>query len=276
MMLITEQKNNFGYILYKNGNIGPEQIFYENLPPKLEENFLSITSIELGLYLSLVISQGKGLDKEGLFGPLPWYQLPDFELLLFSFLVDDPDTSDKRKKDNTLCFLVVLFQRNNGSLMQAKYEIEKSLSDFLIKPEAKRLILSEEIIDYIIMMSKNVFTNALNSGTKITQEKDLDEIINQENLDLFAIYSAEDRSLKSCLIGEASEELTEDDFKPNSIKEYQISVRDDGLGGSCLLLEFEEKNTLIYMRLKRSVKSHTLINLLAKIDSSLEILSYYI
>lgn len=275
-MLKTEQENNFGYILYKIGDIGPEQIYYENLPPELEENFSLVSSVELGLYLSLVISQGKGMDKEGLFGPLPWYQLPDFELLLFSFLVNDPETTDDRKKSNTLCFLTVLFPRHNNPLIQAKYEIERSLSDFLIKPKVKRLSLNEENIEYIITMSKNVFTDAMDSGTKITQEKDLDEVINQENLDLFAIYSANDRSLKSCLIGEASEELTEDDFKPNTIKEYQISVRGDELGGSCLLLEFEEKDTIIYMRLKRSVKSHTLINLLAKIDSSLEILSYYI
>lgn len=275
-MLKTEQKNDFGYILYKNGDIGPEQIFYENLPPNLKENFLSISSVELGLYLSLVISQGKGMDKEGLFGPLPWYQLPDFELLLFSFLVDDPETADKRKKDNTLCFLAVFFPRNNDSLIQAKYEIERSLSEFLIKSKGKRLSLNKETINYIISISKSVFSDALTSGKKITQERDLDEVINQENLDLFAIYSSESRTLKSCLIGEASDVLTDDSFKPNSFKEYQISVKGDELGGSCLLLEFKEIDTLIYMRLKQPVQSHTLIDLLSKIDSSLEILSYYI
>ena len=53
----------FGYILFKNGQIGPEPVYFENLPDKLNMTSQKVILTELGLYLSLVISQGKGMDK---------------------------------------------------------------------------------------------------------------------------------------------------------------------------------------------------------------------
>ena len=274
-MLETQQNVEFGYILFKIGDIGPEQIYYENIPTELGKDFKK-TSIDLGLYLSLVISQGKGMDTEGLFGPLPWYQLRGYELLMFSFLVKDEKTKDERKKENTLCFLVVTLPRKEDSLMLARYEIEKSLSDYFIKQKSERLVLNEKTILTIIKNSKKVFLEALNSGKKISQEKALDEIITFESMELFAIYSLKGKKLKTCLIGETGPLFPDQIVTNQQIDGYQISVREEKDGTSSLILEFKELDTLIYVQLNHALKSHKLINLLANIDTSLEILSSYI
>ena len=54
-----------------------------------------------------------------------------------------------------------------------------------------------------------------------------------------------------------------------------ISVEESDNGTSNMILEFKEQDILIYVKLKDQLKSHKLIDLLTKIDSSLEILTYY-
>ena len=267
---------NLGFILFKNGNLGPEQIYFEPLPNELKEKFSEATSIELGLYLSLVISQGKGLNKEGLFGPLPWYQVTSLELFLFSFLVKDPLTEDLRKKEATLCFLVVFFPRKEEALMNSRYEIEKALEDHLIRVPEKRIELNQENILHIINISKNVFKNAYESGKKISQEQALDEVISFESMELFAVYSFKNKTLKSCLIGEKEALPSYAFFEKKVTDDYQISVREHEDGSSILILEFKELDTVIYVKLNHVLNSKNLIRLLSKIDSSLEILSTYI
>ncbi len=267
----------FGIILFKIGEIGPQQIYYENIPKELHKNFEQVTSVELGLYLSLVISQGKGMDKEGLFGPLPWYLLPDHELFLFSFLMKDPVSSDRRKKESTLCFLVVLFPRVEEIFNNSRYEIEKALEELIIRKPESRMSISEDTINNIILSTKQIFLGAYESGKKISQERALDEVISFESMELFALYSLQNKTLKSCLIGEIS------DLPAGNILEKHkngssslISVVEYENGSSSMILEFKELDTIIYIKLNQVIKSHNLIKLLSKIDSSLEILSSYL
>jgi hypothetical protein len=226
--------------------------------------------------LSLVISQGKGLNTEGLFGPLPWYLLPEFELFLFSFLVKDPTSKDKRKIDNTMCFLVIFFPRKVEALLSSKYEIEKSLEELFIRKKENRIILESAFLPEIIKESKQIISKAYLSGTKILQEKALDEVISYENVELFALFTMSDKQLKTCLIGQEDSLPKEEFFKADLTDEFQISVREHKNGTSSVIIEFKEIDTIIYVRLHHVIKSHKLIDLLSKIDSSLEILSSYL
>ena len=266
----------FGYILFKNGQIGPEPVYFENLPDKLNMTSQKVILTELGLYLSLVISQGKGMDKEGLFGPLPWYQLPENELFLFSFLLKDPKIEDERKKENLLCFLAIFFPRKEEAIINSRIEIETSLEELLIKEKTDRLIFNNETIEFIISNSKKIFLEALNSGEKISQEKALDEIIQLESMELFAVYSSKNKLLKSCLIGKEKDLPPVSFLNELTTDNYQLTARDHSDGTSSLLLEFTEVDMSIFIRLVHHLESHELIQLLTKIDSSLEILSTYI
>lgn len=269
-------ENIFGFILFKIGDIGPEQISYENIPKKIKKNFEDKLSFELGIYLSLVISQGKGLNNEGLFGPIPWYQLPDHELYIFSFLVNDPLITDLRKKNNVLLFLTIIFPRRGEALINSRYEIQKSMEQLYIKPKEKRLLLNDDNIFFIIDSSKDIFIRAFDSGKKLLQEKTLDEVINFKSIEQFALYSKDNYSLKSCFIGKEVELPQKDFFIDQSREDYQISVHKYVNGSSSLTLEFKERNIVIYIKLNHSLKLEKLIRLLSKIDSSLEILAYYI
>lgn len=276
-MMHLQNEDRFSFILFKIGQIGPQQLYFESLPAEIIENFEQISSIELGLYLSLVISQEKGMDKEGLFGPLPWYALPNHELYLFSFLVKDPISKDNRKKEQTMCFLVVLFPKKDEAVNYARYEIEKALEEQLIKEKEKRIVISDEEVNNIITSSKQIFSNALGSGKKISQEKALDEVISLESMEQFALYSIQERKLKSCIIGneeDLPEEKILDSHKNGSTS--LISVEESDNGTSNMILEFKEQDTIIYVKLNQSIKCHSLIRLISQLDKSLEILSEYI
>lgn len=264
------------YILYKIGNLGPEQIYYENIPQEIQKDFVHKTSIELGLYLSLIISQGKGLSKEGLFGPLPWYLLPEHELYLFSFLVNDPLNTDIRKKGNVLAFLVVVFQRNNEALIYSRYEIQKSLEQTFIQPEEKRIELKNEDKENIINSSKKIFTVAQESGTKLLQEHALDEILAFENIESLVLYSLIDKSRKFQFLVSTKELSLEDIFSNEGIRSNQLALQEREDGSISLRLEFKEFDILLYLTLSQAVSSKKLLNLLSKIDSSIEMLSSYI
>lgn len=275
-MLQRTNNSEFSYILFKIGRIGPEEIYHDNLPKEIAENFTSTISVELGLYLSLIISQGKGMAKEGLFGPLPWYQLPNHELLLFSFLVKNSIIDDKRKKENTLCFSVIIFPKNLDVLMHSRYMIEKTLEEALIKPQKDRFELNEKNIEFIVNTSKEIIAGSYESGKKILQEQTLDEVISFESMELFAIYSLQNKTLKTCLIGKKETLPSNDIFKRILTDQYQISVREHEDGSSSLIIEFKELDAIIYVKLTHVLRSKRLVNLLSKIDSSLEILSTYI
>ena len=95
-------------------------------------------------------------------------------------------------------------------------------------------------------------------------------------MELFAVYSFKNKTLKSCLIGEKEALPSYAFFEKKVTDDYQISVREHEDGSSILILEFKELDTVIYVKLNHVLKSKNLIRLLTKIDSSLEILSTYI
>ena len=63
----------------------------------------------LGMYLFLIASQGSGEAKMGFYGPLPFEDTPNHDLIAFSFMARDPSVLDPRAQKSGVQTFFAIF-----------------------------------------------------------------------------------------------------------------------------------------------------------------------
>lgn len=260
-----------GLILYKIGDIGPEIIHKENMPIDDDFNIL----LELGLYVSLVISQGKGLNTEGLVGPIPWHRAPEHELMVYSFLTFASDVTDHRKiTHGTMHFLIIIFKREDEAIINAKNSLKKGLDEFF---ETNDLVAHSNYIDVTLTYVKLTIKKALLTGNKIIQEKAFQKLITDENIDEIAIYSISDLKFRGFIMGN-HESLPNGSELKNwfSINSNIIITRIDN-SSMVLIVKFMERNLFFYIKINKVNHSmRDCIDIVNQVKISYEIIFSYL
>lgn len=190
----------YGYALLAVKDLGPQLIQWDNLPVGLESN--DLLQMELGVYLSLVISQGKGSANTGLYGPLLWRETPNFNLLLHAFVTHDPTVRDPRKlKHGVITMLVIFFPHDDDSLNKVRMELEDAL--FRQFPTAIREELNATSQVSMLARGKKVVEELLEEGQRIVMHQAIEDLLKLPSVRYMSIYSSVDQREVLPLIGEA-------------------------------------------------------------------------
>ena len=153
--------NSYSYMIIEFKDIGPELLISENVP--IDETNLNLKAIRLGIYLSLVVGQGKGEEYPGLYGPLPWNETPEYNLVVFAFRALDPNVKDPRTlKTGVMTYIVIFFPREENHIVQARLSLERSLNMILNPLEDKnRVILTYDTVLLILSQIKIIVWKTL-------------------------------------------------------------------------------------------------------------------
>ncbi|MHA2363530.1 MAG: hypothetical protein ACXAC7_06205 [Candidatus Hodarchaeales archaeon] len=202
----------YGYLIIKFSDLGPMPIFQENMESILNGSFDSKGTM-LGIYLSLVAGQGSGEGEAGLYGPIPWNETPDHNLLFFAFLAIDPTIQDERAKKSGVMVFIVIFQNRwvEDELTRARFGLEKALSSiFIFKKFEHYPVINEENVVTLLSQAKSIIFRTLNEGDKLLREKAMDLVLASPSLLHLSYYEDEgDRELAFNIIGE-DEEIEEE------------------------------------------------------------------
>jgi hypothetical protein len=173
-------------------DIGPELIVHENIP--IEESDLDLKSISLGIYLSLVVSQGKGSNPQpGLYGPLPWSELPDHTFLVFAFFIHDPSVIDPRAREGgIMTYVVIVLPKDEDELIQARIGLERSLKQALIKTDSKPYVIPNDEPLFLLSQLKMLVWKTIVEGEKLLQEKALESVLDNDLVDSLSIVDLND------------------------------------------------------------------------------------
>ncbi|MFX1512443.1 MAG: hypothetical protein ACFFCQ_07650 [Promethearchaeota archaeon] len=210
----------YGYMLLKFADIGPEPMIGENLPIDDETDYFEIGQ-SLGLYLFLIASQGKGGAEMGFYGPLPYKETPYHDILAFSFYARDPTAYDPRSKEfGVMTFFVIFVPQEDNKLKRARVAFEKALSITFVEKYPQKPLITDETIPILLSQGKTVVWRTLGAGELILQEEAMNQILTDPRLHYLSFYNEIDRSLAFTVIG--SEEDYQDKIK--SILDLKMDI----------------------------------------------------
>lgn len=175
------QSANYGYMLIPFLDIGPELLVYENIP--IHETEIYQKGSSLGIYLSLVVGQGRGVGQVGLYGPLPWSELPDSLFLVFAFFIDDPSIKDPRaREEGVMTYAVIVVPKEEEELIHARLALERSLKQAFIKENNKPYVVPNDEPLFLLTSLKLIVWKTIVEGEKLLQEKHLETILDNESV----------------------------------------------------------------------------------------------
>ena len=136
--------------LFRQSKIGPEIYLTDNLGfSKTEKNVLET---KVGVYFTTAIGQG-GSGNEGLYGPLPFPDNPEYESLIYSCFMEDKENKDPRSHGNSYCLFVVTFPKKFVPYFANRNYLTRIFSEFQKKhnsvQEIKKSYLEELKSDLI-------------------------------------------------------------------------------------------------------------------------------
>ncbi|MHA2363765.1 MAG: hypothetical protein ACXAC7_07390 [Candidatus Hodarchaeales archaeon] len=202
--LQPKEQNVVGYAIFVIGDSGPTPLIRKNIPIAYE-NDSTLKLLQLGVYVSIVVSQGRGGQNIGLYGPLPWTETPQHNLMMFAFITESPDVKDSRKqKYGVMAFIIIFIPRFDNKLIEARIALEKTLIRELTQDGKIRPLLTKKSATSILKRTKKIVVQTLLEGAKIIQETSLDEIINDDRVHALGLFSEMNYELTFSLIGDDS------------------------------------------------------------------------
>ncbi len=132
----------------KVGTPGPVVIFSDSLPKGKDPDELSTS---LGVYMATAIGQG-GAHRSGLFGPLPAFDLADFEIMVYAASIPDRTQEDERMRGNSYCLFFLIFPLNmrrllwNRPVLEEVFRKQLQVSDISEITESSYHTLKEELL----------------------------------------------------------------------------------------------------------------------------------
>jgi hypothetical protein len=234
----------YGFLLLKIGDLGPQLLVHDNLPLDLK-NDLDSTVIELGLYLSLVVSQGKGMQNVGFYGPLPWKKLPNHNLLFFSFIAKDPSVKDPRKKKHgVMVFSVIFCPRSDERINKVRISLERNFFTELVEDRETLPEIIDDKNQLILKTIKSIISSNLIIGRKILQEHALDLLLTNSKIRYLGLYS--DRSHEKLLpLIEDDETLYKDIISEQLTTRDEVSFRKSEKGVNIGFLRFRSYKKIV-------------------------------
>ncbi|MHA2363766.1 MAG: hypothetical protein ACXAC7_07395 [Candidatus Hodarchaeales archaeon] len=192
-----------GYAIFIIDDSGPSPLIYKNIPFTSENSEIDHKLLRLGVYVSVVVSQGRGGQNIGLYGPLPWAETPSHNLMMLAFIVENPDVKDSRKlKHGVMAFIIIFIPRFDNKLIEARIALEKTLISELTQDGLIRPVLTKETASSILKRTKKIVVQTLLEGAKIIQETSLDEILNDNRVQALGFFSEHTYELIFNLIGD--------------------------------------------------------------------------
>ncbi|MFX0207936.1 MAG: hypothetical protein ACFFDT_18255 [Candidatus Hodarchaeota archaeon] len=215
-----DQSPKYGYLLLEFADIGPEPLIWENLPVKDEAARYEMGK-NIGLYLFLIASQGTGSAEVGFYGPLPYKDAPNHDIIAFCFYSRDPTVQDPRAEvTGVMTFFVILFPRDDNELTRAVVALEKALKMVFVDKYSKNPIITDETLPILLSQGKSVVWRTIAEGKKILQEEAMEQVLTDPKLLFLSFYNEVDQSLAIPVIGE------EEDYrqKIESIRDLKMDI----------------------------------------------------
>lgn len=94
--------------IYKQSEIGPEIFVTDEL--RFSKTNKVVLETKLGVFFMTAVGQGSN-SNEGLFGPLPFPDSPEYVSIIYACFINDPENVDPRAKGKTYCILVLTFPK---------------------------------------------------------------------------------------------------------------------------------------------------------------------
>ena len=256
-------------------DVGPELLLSENIP--IDEININLKAIRLGIYLSLVVGQGKGEEYPGLYGPLPWNETPNHNLVLFAFKANDPTVKDPRTvKTGVMTYLVIFFPREENHLLQTRLSLEQSLDRILNPIEDKeRIILTYESALLVLAQIKIIVWKSITEGEKLLQEQALETIMNDNRVLYVSLHDLHDNSTFVSIKGESENYISFiDQIRQLLDSEISFSAtlhQSQKLG----LIKFPEHQKVLFTVFEQTFDRSSFIYFVNSILSAMPLLEYY-
>lgn len=119
--------------VFKISEQGVDVIISDNLPILVIKDYemdLKHSLINMGTFLLTSLGQGDKYN-EGLFGPLPFFAHPDYQLLVFAKIVSDKLQNDARLTNKNYSLTVFTFPK--GYIYPNRILFEKTMEDYFFK-----------------------------------------------------------------------------------------------------------------------------------------------
>ncbi len=210
----------YGYMLLEFADVGPEPLIWEDLPVEGDVARYELGK-NLGLYLFLIASQGSGSAEIGFYGPLPFNEAPNHDILAFCFFSRDPTVHDPRAEiAGVMTFFVILFPRDDSELTRASVALEKALHMTFVDKYPEKPLITDETLSILLSQGKSVVWRTIAEGKKILQEEAMEQVLTDPKLLFLSFYNEVDRTLAIPVIGE------EDDYrqKIESIRDLKMDI----------------------------------------------------
>jgi hypothetical protein len=252
-------------------NLGPELVLKENVPIPEDELYQKSTS--LGIYLSLVVGQGKGIGRPGLYGPLPWSEIADHLFLVFAFYIEDDSVTDPRvREEGVLVYAIIIIPKEEDQLIQARLALERSFKQVFIPADGKLYSVPNDEPLFLLSQLKLMVWKTIMEGEKLIQEKALETVLDNTAVDALIIVDQND--LDSVLNIKDTFELTvyhEEIISNNDILLTLVSIKNDKFG----FLRLNDMDKVVVIKISKSIEDIYVVTLFESLKKSLPLLEQY-
>ena len=113
--------------IYRQFKLGPEIYLSDDLRFSKTDKILLET--KLGVFFITSVGQGDN-SNEGLFGPLPFPDSPEYESIIYSCFMNDPENKDPRANGQSYCLFVLTFPKTFEPYYSNRQFLTKTFDDF--------------------------------------------------------------------------------------------------------------------------------------------------
>lgn len=190
----------YGFLVMKFGDLGPIPVADDQLPFDDYEKKKA-----LGVYLALVVGQGKGAGEQGLYGPIPWNDgETTFEVMTFAYLAQDPSVKDARAKHSgVMVFLVTILPPQEEELLHARLAFEKTLTHLFVRSENNLDEVDDATLALHLQWFKETISSTVTEGEKLLQEQAMDQLMDHPALQHFFLFDPDNPQDLVEVVGEA-------------------------------------------------------------------------
>lgn len=137
--------------LFCQSRIGPEIYLTDEF--KFTKTDKNILSTKIGVYFNTAIGQGANANA-GLFGPLPFPDVREYESIVYTSFLKDSQNADPRAKGMSYCMFVVTFPKKFTKYYTNRQYLEAIFENFVSKFDDVRSVKKIDLNDLKISLIK--------------------------------------------------------------------------------------------------------------------------